>query len=39
MWNYVGLTLNTSRLKAAHAMFLELSEIEKFIRMPHLPML
>lgn len=33
MWNYVGLTRNTSRLKRAHAMFSELSEeIEKFYK-------
>ncbi len=33
MWNYVGLTRNTSRLKRAQAMFSELSqEIEKFYK-------
>ncbi len=33
MWNYVGLTRNTSRLKRAQAMFFELSqEIEKFYK-------
>jgi L-aspartate oxidase len=33
MWNYVGLTRNTSRLKRARAMFMELSqEIEKFYK-------